>query len=56
MQRWAEEAPVKIRLTRQQADRLRQDWYYRQAVLPTNARMPKRSKASMIKRKRVCQE
>lgn len=32
MQRWAEEAPVKIRLTRQQAERLRQDWYYRQAV------------------------
>ena len=32
MQRCAEEAPVKIRLTQQQAERLRQDWYYRQAV------------------------
>lgn len=32
MQRWIEEAPVKIRLTLQQAERLRQDWYYRQAV------------------------
>lgn len=32
MRRWAEEAPVKIRLTQQQAERLRQDWYYRQAV------------------------
>jgi predicted DNA-binding transcriptional regulator YafY len=32
MRRWAEESPVKIRLTRQQTERLRQDWYYRQAV------------------------
>ena len=32
MQRWIDEAPVKIRLTQKQAERLRQDWYYRQAV------------------------
>jgi hypothetical protein len=32
LQTWMDEAPVKIRLTRRQADRLRQDWYYRQAV------------------------
>jgi predicted DNA-binding transcriptional regulator YafY len=32
LQSWMEEAPVKIRLTQRQADRLRQDWYYRQAV------------------------
>jgi predicted DNA-binding transcriptional regulator YafY len=31
MQRWAEETPVKIRLTHKQAERLRRDWYYRQA-------------------------
>lgn len=28
---WAREAPVKIRLTTRQAQRLQQDWYYRQA-------------------------
>jgi predicted DNA-binding transcriptional regulator YafY len=32
MQRWAKESPVKIRLTRQQAERLRQDWYYHHAA------------------------
>jgi predicted DNA-binding transcriptional regulator YafY len=32
MRRWAEEAPVKICLTGQQAARLRQDWYYQHAV------------------------
>jgi predicted DNA-binding transcriptional regulator YafY len=31
MARWREEAPVRIRLTRRQAERLRQDWYYRHA-------------------------
>src|SRR5262249_16484038 len=29
MRRWAEEAPVRIRLTQRQADRLRRDWYFR---------------------------
>jgi predicted DNA-binding transcriptional regulator YafY len=28
MQHWTEETPVKIRLTHQQAERLRRDWYY----------------------------
>ncbi|MBI3734798.1 MAG: WYL domain-containing protein [Chloroflexi bacterium] len=28
MQQWARESPVKIRLSRPQAERLRQDWYY----------------------------
>ncbi len=32
VQRWTEEAPVKIRLTHQQAERLRQDWYYHHAT------------------------
>jgi predicted DNA-binding transcriptional regulator YafY len=32
MQRWREESPVAIRLTRQQAERLQQDWYYRHAL------------------------
>jgi predicted DNA-binding transcriptional regulator YafY len=32
MERWREESPVTIRLTPQQADRLRQDWYYRHAL------------------------
>ncbi|MFL5804491.1 MAG: helix-turn-helix transcriptional regulator, partial [Roseiflexaceae bacterium] len=31
MEGWREHAPVTIRLTRQQAERLRQDWYYRHA-------------------------
>jgi predicted DNA-binding transcriptional regulator YafY len=31
MRRWAEEAPVRVRLTSQQAERLRRDWYYRHA-------------------------
>jgi predicted DNA-binding transcriptional regulator YafY len=31
MESWREHAPVTIRLTRQQAERLRQDWYYRHA-------------------------
>jgi predicted DNA-binding transcriptional regulator YafY len=31
MQQWAREAPVTLRLSRQQAERLQQDWYYRQA-------------------------
>ncbi|HET9224022.1 MAG TPA: WYL domain-containing protein, partial [Roseiflexaceae bacterium] len=32
MERWREESPVTIRLTHQQAERLRQDWYYRHAL------------------------
>ena len=31
MQRWAQEAPVQIRLTQRQANRLQQDWYFRHA-------------------------
>lgn len=31
MQRWAANAPVRIRLTHQQAERLQQDWYFRHA-------------------------
>jgi predicted DNA-binding transcriptional regulator YafY len=31
MERWGQESPVVIRLARRQADRLRQDWYYRHA-------------------------
>jgi predicted DNA-binding transcriptional regulator YafY len=31
MRQWAEEAPVRVRMTRAQAERLRRDWYYRQA-------------------------
>jgi predicted DNA-binding transcriptional regulator YafY len=31
MEQWRQEAPVVIRLARAQADRLRQDWYYRHA-------------------------
>jgi predicted DNA-binding transcriptional regulator YafY len=31
MDHWAEEAPVKIRLTPAQAARLKGDWYYRHA-------------------------
>lgn len=31
MARWRQESPVKIRLTSAQAERLRQDWYYRHA-------------------------
>ena len=31
MRQWAEEAPVRIRLTLQQAERLQADWYYRYA-------------------------
>jgi predicted DNA-binding transcriptional regulator YafY len=31
MEQWSEEAPVVIRLARAQAERLRQDWYYRHA-------------------------
>jgi predicted DNA-binding transcriptional regulator YafY len=31
MERWRERAPVKIRLTTAQAERLQQDWYYRHA-------------------------
>ncbi len=31
MQRWRQETPVRIRLTRHQASRLQQDWYYRHA-------------------------
>jgi predicted DNA-binding transcriptional regulator YafY len=33
MQQWAGECPVRIRLTAGQAERLREDWYYRHAVL-----------------------
>jgi predicted DNA-binding transcriptional regulator YafY len=32
MERWRSESPVTIRLTRSQAERLRQDWYYRHAL------------------------
>lgn len=32
MRRWAEEAPVKIRMPCHQAERLRQDWYYHHAA------------------------
>jgi len=32
MQQWAQEAPVSIRLSRQQAERLEKDWYYQHAV------------------------
>jgi predicted DNA-binding transcriptional regulator YafY len=32
MAQWRKEAPVRLRLTRAQADRLRQDWYYQHAV------------------------
>ena len=28
---WSQESPVRVRLTRKQADRLRHDWYYRHA-------------------------
>ena len=31
MEQWRQEAPVLIRLTRAQAERLKQDWYYRHA-------------------------
>ena len=31
MRMWREEAPVRIQLTPAQAERLQQDWYYRQA-------------------------
>lgn len=31
MSEWSREAPVRIKLTTKQADRLRQDWYYRHA-------------------------
>jgi predicted DNA-binding transcriptional regulator YafY len=31
VEKWSEEAPVKIRLTPAQAERLQQDWYYRHA-------------------------
>jgi len=31
MERWIKDAPVKIRLTSRQAERLKQDWYYRYA-------------------------
>jgi predicted DNA-binding transcriptional regulator YafY len=31
MDRWRRQAPVTIRLTRAQADRLRRDWYYHHA-------------------------
>jgi predicted DNA-binding transcriptional regulator YafY len=31
MRRWIEEAPVTLRLTRRQAERLQQDWYYQHA-------------------------
>jgi predicted DNA-binding transcriptional regulator YafY len=31
MRQWAKEAPVRVRLARQQAERLRRDWYYRWA-------------------------
>jgi predicted DNA-binding transcriptional regulator YafY len=32
MRQWAEEAPVRVRMTRAQAERLRRDWYYRHAA------------------------
>jgi predicted DNA-binding transcriptional regulator YafY len=32
MQQWAQEAPVSIRLSRQQAERLEKDWYYQHAI------------------------
>jgi predicted DNA-binding transcriptional regulator YafY len=35
--RWSEMAPVRIRLTRQQAERLKQDWYYRHARFDDHA-------------------
>ncbi len=31
MEQWMKEAPVRVRLTAPQAERLRQDWYYRHA-------------------------
>jgi predicted DNA-binding transcriptional regulator YafY len=31
MRQWAREAPVRVRMTSQQAERLRRDWYYRHA-------------------------
>ena len=35
MERWMKDAPVKIRLTQKQAERLKQDWYYRHARFET---------------------
>ena len=32
MQQWAQEAPVRIRLSRRQAERLGKDWYYQHAI------------------------
>ena len=32
MQQWAQEAPVRIRLSQQQAERLEKDWYYQHAL------------------------
>jgi len=32
MQQWLQEAPVRIRLSRQQAERLEKDWYYQHAI------------------------
>jgi hypothetical protein len=31
MEQWIKEAPVRLRLTAAQAERLRQEWYYRHA-------------------------
>jgi predicted DNA-binding transcriptional regulator YafY len=32
MERWRQQTPVRIRLSRPQAERLRRDWYYRHAA------------------------
>lgn len=32
MQQWAQEVPISIRLSRQQAERLEKDWYYQHAI------------------------
>ena len=32
MKQWIQETPVRIRLSRQQAERLQRDWYYQHAI------------------------
>jgi predicted DNA-binding transcriptional regulator YafY len=32
MRQWVQEAPVRIRLSREQAERLEKDWYYQHAI------------------------
>jgi predicted DNA-binding transcriptional regulator YafY len=32
MKQWSQETPVRIRLSRQQAERLQRDWYYQHAI------------------------